>query len=167
MSLQPAVARTDSAHEIDWVNAIGISVFHLLALLAVFPAFFSWTGLPWSLFHMEALEFYGRVNLLKGGIVFARRVTTVSPSYAEEIQTPEFGMGLDGVLRRHAGKLRGILNGLDTEVFDPGKDPPPTPGRTPRGRPGPRRPSGRGRGLGPPSSPTWAAWITRRAWTSS
>lgn len=47
----------------------------------------------------------------------------MSPSYAEEIQTPEFGMGLDGVLRRHAGKLRGILNGLDTEVFDPGKDP--------------------------------------------
>jgi len=72
---------------------------------------------------MEALEFYGKVNLMKGGIVFARRVTTVSPSYAEEIKTPEFGMGLDGVLRRHAGKLRGILNGLDTEVFDPGKDP--------------------------------------------
>ncbi len=85
--------------------------------------FFHWTGLPWALFHMEALEFYGRVNLMKGGVVFARRVTTVSPSYAEEIKTPEFGMGLDGVLRRHAGKLRGILNGLDTEVYHPAKDP--------------------------------------------
>ncbi|MDM7324427.1 MAG: glycogen/starch synthase [Thermus sp.] len=85
--------------------------------------FFYWTGLPWSLFHMEALEFFGRVNLMKGGIVFGRAVTTVSPSYAEEIQTPEFGMGLDGVLRRHRGKLFGILNGLDLEVFDPARDP--------------------------------------------
>ncbi|AFV76894.1 glycogen/starch synthase, ADP-glucose type [Thermus oshimai JL-2] len=85
--------------------------------------FFRWTGLPWSFFHMEALEFYGKVNLMKGGIVFARRVTTVSPSYAEEIQTPAFGEGLDGVLRRHAHKLRGILNGLDTEVWNPAQDP--------------------------------------------
>ncbi|MER3557594.1 MAG: glycogen synthase, partial [Thermus sp.] len=76
--------------------------------------FFHWTGLPWNLFHMEGLEFYGQVNLMKGGIVFAQRVTTVSPSYMEEIQTPEFGEGLDGVLRRHRPKLRGILNGLDT-----------------------------------------------------
>jgi starch synthase len=55
--------------------------------------FFHWTGLPWNLFHIEALEHYGQVNLMKGGIVFARRVTTVSPSYAEEIKTPEFGHG--------------------------------------------------------------------------
>lgn len=123
----------DQVHAHDWTTA-------LLALTAPVPVvytihnlahqglvdpglFFHWTGLPWSLFHMEALEFYGRVNLMKGGIVFARFVTTVSPSYAEEIQTPEFGMGLEGVLRRHVGKLLGILNGLDTEVFDPAHDP--------------------------------------------
>jgi len=123
----------DLVHAHDWTAA-------LLALTASVPvvytihnlahqglldpgAFFRWTGLPWSLFHMEALEYHGRVNLMKGGIVFASRVTTVSPSYAEEIKTPEFGMGLDGILRRHAGKLRGILNGLDTEVYDPARDP--------------------------------------------
>jgi len=121
----------DLVHAHDWTAALlalyapTVYTIHNLAHQGLVDPglFFSWTGLPWSLFHMEALEFYGRVNLMKGGIVFARRVTTVSPSYAEEIQTPEFGMGLDGVLRRHAGKLRGILNGLDTEVFDPGKDP--------------------------------------------
>lgn len=121
----------DLVHAHDWTAALlalyapTVYTIHNLAHQGLVDPglFFSWTGLPWTLFHMEALEFYGRVNLMKGGIVFARRVTTVSPSYAEEIKTPEFGMGLDGVLRRHAGKLRGILNGLDTEVFDPGKDP--------------------------------------------
>ncbi|RTH21998.1 glycogen synthase [Thermus scotoductus] len=123
----------DLVHAHDWTAALlpltarvpAVYTIHNLAHQGlVDPAlFFHWTGLPWSLFHMEALEFYGQVNLMKGGIVFARAVTTVSPSYAEEIQTPEFGMGLDGVLRRHAGKLFGILNGLDLEVFDPAKDP--------------------------------------------
>ncbi len=123
----------DLVHAHDWTAALlpltarvpAVYTIHNLAHQGlVDPAlFFHWTGLPWSLFHMEALEFYGQVNLMKGGIVFARAVTTVSPSYAEEIQTPEFGMGLDGVLRRHADKLFGILNGLDTEVFDPAKDP--------------------------------------------
>ncbi len=123
----------DLVHTHDWTAALlaltaPVPVVYTIHNLAhqglVDPApFFHWTGLPWSLFHMEALEFYGRVNLMKGGIVFARAVTTVSPSYAEEIQSPEFGMGLDGVLRRHKGKLFGILNGLDTEVFDPARDP--------------------------------------------
>ncbi len=123
----------DLAHAHDWTAALlaltaPVPVVYTIHNLAhqglVDPApFFHWTGLPWSLFHMEALEFHGQVNLMKGGIVFARAVTTVSPSYAEEIKTPEFGMGLDGVLRRHADKLFGILNGLDTEVFDPAKDP--------------------------------------------
>jgi starch synthase len=72
---------------------------------------------------MEALEFYGRVNWLKGGIAFADGVTTVSPTYAEEIQTPAFGCGLDGFLRAHRAKLRGILNGIDTDLFDPTADP--------------------------------------------
>jgi len=121
----------DLVHTHDWATALlallapTVYTIHNLAhqgLLDPGPFFF-WTGLPWNLFHMEALEYHGRVNLMKAGIVFARRVTTVSPSYAEEIKTPEFGMGLDGVLRRHAGKLRGILNGLDTEVYDPSKDP--------------------------------------------
>lgn len=94
----------------------------------------------------------------------------MSPSYAEEIQTPEFGMGLDGVLRRHAGKLRGILNGLDTEVFDPGKDPylpAPYTREDPSGKARAKEAFRERTGLRPPSSPTWAAWITKRVWTLS
>ena len=73
-------------------------------------------------FHMNGLEFYGNVNFLKGGIYYADLVTTVSPSYADEIQTEEFGMGLDGVLRDNNHKIVGILNGIDYEVFNPEED---------------------------------------------
>jgi starch synthase len=80
------------------------------------------TGLDWSLFHPLALEHYGRLNLLKAGIVFADRVTTVSKRYAEEIQQPEFAFGLDGVIRSHAYKLSGITNGIDAQAWNPKKD---------------------------------------------
>ncbi len=75
-----------------------------------------------GLFTMEALEFYGKVNLLKGGIVFSDFINTVSRKYAEEIQTPEFGYGLDGVLRSRADRLQGILNGVDYDDWDPATD---------------------------------------------
>jgi starch synthase len=81
------------------------------------------TGLDWSVFHPGALEYYGSLNLLKGGLVFADAITTVSPSYAEEIQQPAFGHGLDGVLRAQHGKLTGILNGIDTARWNPASDP--------------------------------------------
>ena len=68
------------------------------------------------------LEYYGDVNFMKAGIVFADAVTTVSPRYAEEIQTPEFGSGLDGMLRAHASKLHGLLNGCDYGEWDPRND---------------------------------------------
>ncbi len=85
--------------------------------------FFAWTGLRQDeLFHMEALEFHGEVSLLKGAVVFSDRVTTVSPSYAEEIQGERFGAGLDGVLRHHRDKLRGIVNGIDLELWNPRTD---------------------------------------------
>jgi starch synthase len=79
-------------------------------------------GLPSSLFHPEGLEFYGQVNLLKGGIVYADLVSTVSPTYAREIQTPSFGQGLDGVLATRSHDLFGVLNGLDPDVWDPSRD---------------------------------------------
>lgn len=122
----------DLLHLHDWPAALlalygfpTVYTIHNLAHQGLLDpgAFFHWTGLGWNLFHMEALEFYGKVNLMKGGIVFATRVTAVSPSYMEEIQTPEFGEGLDGVLRKHRPKLRGILNGLDTLYWDPKADP--------------------------------------------
>ncbi|MFL2133582.1 glycogen synthase GlgA [Desemzia sp. FAM 24101] len=76
----------------------------------------------YNAFHMNGLEFYGNVNFLKGGIYYADLVTTVSPSYADEIQTEEFGMGLDGVLRDNKSKIVGILNGIDYDVFNPEAD---------------------------------------------
>ena len=80
------------------------------------------TGLPDDVFTAEGIECYGESNYLKGGIVYADAVTTVSKSYAMEIMTPEGGEGLDGVLRRYSYKLVGILNGLDYEIYHPGKD---------------------------------------------
>jgi starch synthase len=81
------------------------------------------TQLPWSEFHRRSLESHDSLNLLKGGIYHATLVTTVSPRYAREIQTPEGGEGLDGVLRDRGGDVIGILNGIDDEVWDPARDP--------------------------------------------
>ncbi len=81
-----------------------------------------WLGLPDAMFRPDLFEFFGSVNLLKGGIVFADALTTVSPSYAREIQTPEQGFGLDGLLRARSGSLKGILNGVDYELWNPETD---------------------------------------------
>ncbi len=80
-------------------------------------------GLPWELFGPDGLEFYDRLSFLKAGLVWADALTTVSPSYAREIQTPAGGHGLDGVLRDRSAALTGILNGVDTEQWGPAKDP--------------------------------------------
>lgn len=79
-------------------------------------------GLDWSLFNMEQLEFYGKVNILKGGIVFSDSISTVSSTYAAEIQTKEFGCGLEGVLTARKNVLFGILNGLDYSAWNPATD---------------------------------------------
>ncbi len=79
-------------------------------------------GLPDSLFQMSAMEFFGHVNYLKGGLVFSDYLTTVSRKYAEEIQTTEYGHGLDGVMRARADRLVGILNGVDYSIWNPEVD---------------------------------------------
>ena len=131
----------DVVHANDWQSALApiylktiyrqalpsvrsLLTIHNLGYQGLFPPEdLSATGLGSELFHPESLEFYGRLNLLKGGVVFADAVNTVSPSYAEEIQTVEFGKGLDGVIRAHRHKLSGILNGIDVEEWDPATDP--------------------------------------------
>lgn len=101
-------------------NITTLLTIHNLGYQGVFPAeALSAAGLSWDLFHIDGLEFYGRLNLLKGGIVCADAISTVSPTYAREIQTDEFGHGLAGLLRAQAHKLSGILNGIDVEVWDP------------------------------------------------
>jgi len=87
------------------------------------PHVFADLGLdPW-LYQPEGIEYYGDVNFMKAGIVFSDAITTVSPRYAAEIQTPEFGFGLDGLLRAHSSRLHGILNGVDYGEWNPETDP--------------------------------------------
>jgi starch synthase len=78
--------------------------------------------LPDGYFGVDGMEYYGDISFLKAGIVWSDRLVTVSPTYAKEIQTPEFGHGLDGLLREHSHKLTGILNGVDTVVWNPETD---------------------------------------------
>jgi starch synthase len=80
-------------------------------------------GLDPVLYHTEGLEFNGMISFLKGGIIFSDAVTTVSPTYAREIQTPEYGFGFDGLLRSRSYKLHGILNGVDYSQWSPETDP--------------------------------------------
>ena len=80
-------------------------------------------GLPWRLFTMDKLEFFGRINFLKAGLVYADALTTVSPTYAREIQTTMLGCGLHGVLMARSAKLFGIVNGIDDRVWNPATDP--------------------------------------------
>jgi len=96
---------------------------HNLAYQGLFPPEqLPVTGLPADVFTPAGIEFYGKINLLKGGLVFADLLSTVSEQYAREIQTEEFGCGLEGVLRNRAGSLVGILNGVDYAAWDPATD---------------------------------------------
>lgn len=79
-------------------------------------------GLNRSVYHPEGLEYYGAMNTMKGGLVYADKLSTVSPTYAREIQTPAFGCGLDGVLRNRAKDLSGILNGINYDEWNPATD---------------------------------------------
>jgi starch synthase len=81
------------------------------------------TGLDWRLFNYRQLEFYGHINFLKAGIVFSDWLTTVSPTYAAEVQTPYYGCGLQGVLSERRHQFAGIVNGVDYRVWDPASDP--------------------------------------------
>jgi len=123
-ALAPFLLRHDGQTRFAMPAAKTVFTIHNLAYQGVFPP---WSleacGIPRDLFTMDLLEFYGSVNFLKGGLVSADAITTVSPTYAREIVTPEFGCGLQGVLAMRRDTLFGILNGLDTEEWDPRRDP--------------------------------------------
>ncbi|MBW1991280.1 MAG: glycogen synthase GlgA [Deltaproteobacteria bacterium] len=123
-ALVPVYLRYRWAGEAPLARAKSLLTIHNLAYQGLFPKEkFPLTGLNWSLFSINGLEYYDKINLLKGGIVFADAVSTVSPNYSQEIQTPEYGYGLDGVLRTRAEALFGILNGVDYRDWDPATDP--------------------------------------------
>lgn len=109
----PHFANTHSVYTIHNLNYQGVAAHDAFGL----------TGLHSRYWAPDALEHYGTLNPMKGGILFADQVTTVSPTYANEIRTPEHGAGLDGVLRAMSYKFSGILNGIDTDEWDPATDP--------------------------------------------
>jgi starch synthase len=100
-----------------------VFTIHNIAFQGVFPrSTFARTNLPEEFNNIDGLEYYEQINFMKGGILFADRVTTVSPRYAMEIQTPEFGCGLDGVVQTRQEDLVGLLNGVDMRVWNPATD---------------------------------------------
>lgn len=108
----------------DVQPAPSLLTIHNMAYQGIFPRKdLQLAGIPESLFRMEGVEFYGKINLLKGGIVSADAVNTVSRKYSREIQTPEFGAGLEEVLRQRRDDLYGILNGADYSLWNPADDP--------------------------------------------
>ena len=101
-----------------------VFTIHNLAYRGLFSyQAFAELNLPAVFWHHERLEFYGQMSFIKGGLAFADFITTVSPSYANEIQSPEFGNGLDGLIRYRSDAIAGILNGIDTDEWNPGTDP--------------------------------------------
>jgi starch synthase len=141
-SLRTLNFRPDVIHAHDWQSAIALALLkfnyaqdpfftdtrslftiHNLAYQGLFEKdILSRIGLPDSLFKMEDLEFYGKINYLKGGILYSTAVSTVSRRYSQEIQTPEFGFRLDGLLRMRRDRLFGILNGVDYADWNPATD---------------------------------------------
>lgn len=111
-------------HDFGAARGVGaVQVVHNSAFLGRFPAqAFAATGLPDSLFHPDAIEFWGDISVLKAGLVFADRIVAVSPTYAQELQTPAFGEGLEGLYGSRAHRLLGIANGIDTTLHDPATD---------------------------------------------
>lgn len=132
----------DIIHCNDWQTALiplyiktiykGDSIFsktksvltiHNLGYQGIFPPdVLQKAGLGWQLFHMDGVEFYGKINFLKAGIISADIITTVSMTYAKEMLNSELGFGLNGILRKRQKDLVGILNGIDYEEWDPSKD---------------------------------------------
>ncbi|MDD4939388.1 MAG: glycogen synthase GlgA [Candidatus Omnitrophica bacterium] len=100
-----------------------VFTIHNIGYQGLFPKDeFPKLGIGWEYFNMEKLEFYDKINLLKGGMVFSDIINTVSPTYAKEIQTKEFGYGLEGVLGKRKRDVFGILNGLDYSIWNPETD---------------------------------------------
>jgi len=110
-------------HKDPTLSAKVIYTIHNLAYQGIFDAnLLKKIGIDNSYFTMGSLEFYGKVNFMKAGIAYADEVTTVSPTYAKEILTSDFGWGLEGFLQFHHSKLSGIINGIDMEHFSPVED---------------------------------------------
>ena len=122
--LVPVYLDTVMAGDPTFMGCRTLTTIHNLEYRGLYkPAVLEEIGLPESLFHPDRLEFFGDISYLKGGLVYGDALSTVSPTYAKEIQTPERGAGLDGLLRSRSAVLSGILNGADYERWNPATDP--------------------------------------------
>lgn len=122
--LIPALLKLEYQQHSEFARTASLFTIHNMAFQG---AFWHWdmkiTGIDWKHFNMDEMEAYGQLNLLKTGVVYADYVTAVSPTYAQEIQTPDYGCGLHEVLKAKAHRLVGILNGIDTNEWNPAGDP--------------------------------------------
>ena len=122
-ALVPVLLKAAYAEDAALKNAATLFTIHNLGYQGQFPAeVVERIGLGWGVFTTDGLEFYGKVNFLKGALLCADFLNTVSKAYAAEIQTAEYGHGLEGVLRSRSGSLVGILNGVDYTVWNPATD---------------------------------------------
>ncbi|HEY3928513.1 MAG TPA: glycogen synthase GlgA [Candidatus Koribacter sp.] len=122
-ALVPVLLRTLYGEDPAFQHVKTVFTIHNMGYQGLFPAeILPLLMLPWDLFTLSKMEFYGKVNFLKGALVYADYVTTVSRRYALEIQTAEYGFGLEGVLRARSGTVAGILNGVDYSEWSPEVD---------------------------------------------
>ena len=122
-ALVPVLLKTQYVEDPAFQNSGTVFTIHNMGYQGLFPPeILPLLTLPWDLFTISKMEFFGNVNFLKGALVYSDWITTVSRKYAQEIQTSEFGFGLDGVLKERAQTLTGILNGVDYEEWNPETD---------------------------------------------
>jgi starch synthase len=117
-AMAPAYMRYGGAPDVPSVVTVHNLAFQGQFAVSIFPEL----GLPPEAMSLDGVEYYGGVGYLKAGLQSAWAITTVSPTYAQEIRTPEFGMGLDGLINMRAADLHGVVNGIDTEVWNPAAD---------------------------------------------
>lgn len=122
-SLIPVLLRTEFKNDPFFSSIGSLLTIHNLGYQGLFPpAVLDSVGLDRGLFKVSGLEFYGQVSFLKGGVLYADILNTVSPTYCREIQTPEMGLAFDGILASRKNSLYGVLNGLDQKLWDPALD---------------------------------------------
>ena len=122
-ALVPVLLRTQYAEDPAFRDAATVFTIHNMGYQGLFPPdTLPLLTLPWDLFTISKMEFFGNVNFLKGALVFSDFITTVSKKYSQEIQTTEFGFGLEGVLRTRSSTVTGILNGVDYDEWSPETD---------------------------------------------
>ncbi|MBI5563137.1 MAG: glycogen synthase GlgA [Deltaproteobacteria bacterium] len=122
-ALIPAYLRDIYRNDLYFARTATVFTIHNMAYQGIFgPELYGAAGLSRELFTPDGVEFWGNVNLLKAGLLYSGAITTVSSTYSEEIQRPEAGCGLDGILRNRKADLHGVLNGVDYDEWDPSKD---------------------------------------------